>query len=197
MVPRAQFDALGSFQGASKAHGELLAQLCNCTGAHFMPRDLAEEDANFKQLIGYVVVCSQGKILTYTRGKSGGESRLHAKLSIGVGGHINPLDATGSCGLETYRAALLRELKEELHLPHDIDPAKLECLGVINDDSNSVGKVHLGIVHLLQLQSTELSSNEAALCELQWLSAQQLAGEYFQRLESWSQLALQLLPEQI
>ena len=131
------------------------------------------------------------RILHYTRGKSGGESRLHAKLSVGVGGHVNPVDTGGGkTGPAAYHAAVSREIDEELVLtqshPHRI-------IALLNDDSNAVGQVHLGIVHLVELESAEVVSREDALADLAFTPLCELNGPCFERLESWSQFCIRHL----
>ncbi len=57
-----------------------------------------EDDPSFKQLIPYVLfrwTDADGTVhlFEYLRGSGQGERRLHAKRSVGVGGHISSLDA--------------------------------------------------------------------------------------------------------
>lgn len=108
----------------------------------------AEHDPRFKQLITYVVLKSPKYTLGYKRLEGGGEGRLHGKVSIGVGGHVNELvqDIYKISGDVTENA--LRELKEELHgLPSGISADDLDFVGFINSNEDSVGKVHLGLVY--------------------------------------------------
>ena len=108
--------------------------------------------------------CHQGRILHYTRGGSGGEARLHDKGSIGIGGHINPVDRqSGHDDVSTYLAGVEREIREELVIDGNCTQ---RVLGVINDDTNDVGAVHLGIVHLFELDTDRVRANEAALANL-------------------------------
>jgi len=106
-----------------------------------------------------VVLRAGDRIFHYRRGKKGTEQRLHALRSIGVGGHINPVDGPLFDGV--YSAALVRELNEEVELPPG--PPRLEPLGLINDDSTPVGQVHLGVVHVLHLDAPNVRPREAAL----------------------------------
>lgn len=70
-------------------------------------------------------------------GGSGGEARLHDKGSIGIGGHINPVDRqSGHDDVSTYLAGVEREIREELVIDGGCTQ---RVLGVINDDSNEVG----------------------------------------------------------
>lgn len=186
VVPRALFDAIGSFQGI-RTH-ELQAaidRLLDPANHFFMDRAEAEEDPTHKQLIPYCLIRQGSSILHYTRGKSGGEDRLHAKLSVGVGGHINPVDTgNGRTGRDAYFAAVERELSEELVFD---STHTNRIAALLNDDSNEVGRVHLGIVHVIDVENTRIASREDALCELRFSELAELQGGLFPRLETWSQ----------
>ena len=191
VVKRELFDELGSFQGASKEIETYLPALMNADNSFFMDREVAEDDPGHKQLIPYCLFQYEDKILHYLRGKSGGEARLHAQGSLGVGGHINPIDTSAEGGLKTYQAAVAREIDEELNIGGTYEDT---IIGLINDDLNEVGKVHLGVVHLIKLSSDDIASNEDCLIDAKLIPISELKGEYFDRLESWSQFALSLLP---
>lgn len=186
VVSRALIDEMGSFQGIQSDHVETwMERILDSKNHFFMDRGVAEEDPTHKQLIPYCVFRYGSKILHYTRGKSGGESRLHAKISVGVGGHINPIDTgDGRTGPQAYYAAVARELEEELEIKSQYNS---RIIALLNDDSNTVGQVHLGVVHLLELDGTEIASREDALSELTFTELSVLRGEMFERLETWSQ----------
>ena len=63
---------------------------------------------------------------------------------------------------------------------------------MINDDSNEVGAVHLGIVHLFELDTDRVRANESALDNLRFVTPEELSGDMFNKLETWSRLALEL-----
>lgn len=189
VVPRPLFDEIGSFQGIrSDGIEAAIERLLDPENHFFMDRAEAEADPTHKQLIPYCLIRSGSSILNYTRGKSGGESRLHAQLSVGVGGHINPVDTgNGKTGREAYFAAVERELKEEL----TFDVAHTNRIaGLLNDDSNEVGRVHLGIVHIIEVENTRIASNEDALANLSFTELTDLRGPLFERLETWSQFVI-------
>ena len=112
VVPRPLFDSIGTFQGI-RTHGleAAIDRLLDPENHFFMDREEAEADPTHKQLIPYLVVRSGDRVLCYTRGKSGGESRLHAKMSIGIGGHINDGDAHAE---HLNEGAYLRAIEREL-----------------------------------------------------------------------------------
>lgn len=129
--------------------------------AFFIERREAEGDPRLKQLIPYCLVCrpDQGELLLMERLPAQGEARLHGKLSIGVGGHINPPDEEEEEDIIT--AGLRRELAEEVILEGE---ERVQLLGLINDDSNPVGAVHFGLVFGLVLApggSAEIREKEA------------------------------------
>lgn len=186
VVPRGLLEEIGMFLGIQTEGIEsAMAKLLDPTNHFFMDRGPAEEDPSHKQLIPYCVFRCGDRILHYTRGKSGGESRLHAKISVGVGGHINPVDTgDGRTGPEAYHAAVAREIEEELVMKGTY---KETIIALLNDESNPVGQVHLGVVHLIELENDEVTSNEDALSDLGFSTLADLRGPLFERLETWSQ----------
>ena len=192
VVPRALFDQLGAFQGfQTDGLDAAIRQLLDPGNHFFMDRAAAEEDPSHKQLIPYCIFRCGERILHYTRGKSGGEARLHAKISVGVGGHVNPIDTgEGRTGPDAYHAAVTREIEEELDLRED---HQHRIIGLLNDESNPVGQVHLGIVHLIELTSDEVKSREDALTDLAFTALTDLNGPMFERLETWSQFCIRHL----
>ncbi len=194
VVPRALLDEIGAFQGIrTNGLDAAISRLLDPANHFFMDRAAAEEDPSHKQLIPYCIFRCGDRVLHYTRGKSGGESRLHAKISIGVGGHVNPIDTGGGrTGPDAYHAAVTREIEEELDLLED-HPHKI--IALLNDESNAVGQVHLGIVHLIELKSDDVKSREDALTDLGFTPLAELNGASFQRLETWSQFCIRHLSE--
>lgn len=150
----------------------------------FMPRPEAEERPDFKQIIPYVILLRGDEVFTTRRLNKGGEARLHGKLSVGVGGHINPVDEEG----DPLMRGLHREINEEVELA---ESGELRPRGFINDDSNSVGSVHLGACFTLPVEG-EVRVRETEKLEGLWLTVPQLR-ENYEKLETWSQIALEVL----
>ncbi|MFT7462612.1 MAG: putative NUDIX family phosphoesterase, partial [Pseudohongiellaceae bacterium] len=140
----------------------------------FVERPWAEQDSSFKQIIPYVVMVHGDDVLLLQRKKAGGESRLHGKLSIGVGGHINPID--GDEGLSVLEEGCRRELTEELNIE---TPYTLEAKGAINDESGDVGSVHFGLVYVARCETADVSIRET----------EQLSGSFVSREELKRQAA--------
>lgn len=187
VVPRKVFDRLGSFAGLSFEAERYMAAFLDPANNLFLPRGAAEEDPTHKQLIPYLVLRHGHRVLCYTRGKAGGEARLHAKMSIGIGGHINDGDTHAEHFDEaSYFRAVERELHEELEIPGGY---RQRIVALLNDDSNEVGRVHLGVVHLVTVESPDIRPREDAIRDLAFLTAEELA-PLRERLESWSQICL-------
>jgi len=109
---------------------------------------------------------------------------LRALRSVGVGGHISADE--DAAAEDPYRAGMLRELREELAID---SPYRETMFGLINDDSTPVGQVHLGVVHLLELDAPRVSPREAALAAAGFAPLAELraaAAEF----ETWSQFVL-------
>ena len=146
VVPTLLFHEIGHFQGFNPDVDRYLDTLLDPMHTRYLPRPEAEEDPSYKQLIPYCVFRHGDDLFHYTRGSQQGEDRLHAKMSIGVGGHISTLDRDVSD--EPYLAGMERELEEEVSIETGYNT---QLVGMINDDETEVGKVHLGVVHVFEL----------------------------------------------
>lgn len=185
VVPRALFDALGAFQGLCAEPERYLEKFLSRENNFFMPRSKAEEDPSFKQLIPYAVFVHEGRVLHYVRGGTSGEKRLVAKGSIGIGGHINDSDESlFAFDGHAYHEAVRREISEELEIAA---PWEERIIGLINDDSTEVGRVHLGVVHRVELSSADIRAGEKAIAKLQFLALDALRARR-ESLETWSQI---------
>lgn len=164
----------------------------------FRKRTEAEDvRCNLKHIIPYVVFKDRDWIFSYERGPSSGESRLSSKISIGVGGHINPVDAVvGESMVTTYRNALMREIREEIDIK---DPSRNAgrytppIVGFINDNSNDVGKVHFGVVHLYDCSNMNIGPKEDCIQNGKFYSKEKIMSEFGDRLEPWSRMILDTL----
>jgi predicted NUDIX family phosphoesterase len=187
-VPAEHFRAVGYFHGFRRADDGYRAALLDPALFTFRPRADMETDPAFKQLIPYVVLKCGGELFQYRRGGSGTETRLHALRSLGIGGHISEADAAG--GADPYRAGMLRELAEEVTIGcHYAE----RFLGFINDDRTFVGSVHLGVVHLFELDEPRAAPREDALADAGFVSIERVRAERAE-FETWSQFVLDELP---
>ena len=193
VVPRSVLEQAGLFQGFCRDVEKYLPILLDPNQTCWMPREKAEEDPSFKQLIPYCLLAwsdpaGATQYFSYTRGGGQGEARLRTKRSIGVGGHIASTDGEHGDNA-SYEAGMLRELEEEVAISGDFTS---RCVGLINDDATPVGSVHLGIVHVFDLQSPQVVSREADLLECGFQSSQDLVADRKQ-FETWSQIALEAI----
>lgn len=156
-----------------------------------MRRGNAEENQNYKQPIPYAVLQKGDQVFAYKRLKKSGEKRLHDQLSIGVGGHMNAIE--GKHFWEAVAENLRRELTEELFI--STTNLNLEIVGLINDDLNEVGKVHLGVLLVVKLPETaEVSVRETDQLEGFWLHKKDFDNpEVLNRLESWSKYVADII----
>jgi predicted NUDIX family phosphoesterase len=190
VVRRELLERLGMFQGLCFEVDRYLPALLARENNFFMPRSQAETDPAFKQIIPYALLTHAGRVLHYVRGKKAGEQRLVAKGSLGIGGHMNDHDeGLFSMDRAAYDAAVAREVNEELKLN---SPFKNRACALLNDDSNEVGRVHLGVVHVFELESDDVRKGEAMITELAFLDRAQLAARR-ENMESWSQICLDSL----
>lgn len=149
----------------------------------FHPRGLMEQDPTYKQIIPYLVFKHADKYFLMERHAKASEQRLASKLSLGIGGHIRKEDLTG--GIFDWAR---REFHEEINYSGDF---KITPLGILNDDSNQVGRVHVGFVFLLEGEHDQISIKS----ELQSgsLMTKQECMNMQSRMESWSQMVLDQL----
>ncbi len=194
VVERRILERFGSFNGVSFEVDRFLNELWKGSGISFMPRPEAEKNPAYKQLIPYVIMTYADTYLCYIRGKGVDEARLAEKVSIGIGGHVNPSDTVSLVHKnfqEAYLNAVVREVAEEVV----VDTAHEEkIIGLINDDSNDVGQVHLGIIHLWQLAKPTVKSREQEICQLRFMKIDELH-QMRDKMETWSQLCLDRLSE--
>ena len=187
VFPRSLFEQLGVFQGFSADVDRYLPAILDKKNNSFQPRARAESDPNFKQIIPYVVVTDGNGVLHYVRGKKAGEQRLVAKGSIGIGGHINDEDPTLFANdSQAFQDAVKREVCEELAIQGTFDACPV---GLINDDSTEVGRVHFGIVHVLFRTPEQVKKNEQVITQVEFVPVEELKARR-EQMESWSQLCL-------
>ena len=182
---RELFEKLGVFQGINLDVEKYLPVITAPANTTYRERSAAELDRHFKQLIPYVLIICNDKILRYRRGKGGGETRLHGLFSVGIGGHISDVDDElfSNAG---YQEGMRRELIEEVA----IEDMKEVAVAVINDDSTEVGYVHLGVVHVMQVDNEDVAGRRSGIVSPEFVpivDAIKDAAAY----ESWSRFCLE------
>lgn len=184
VIPTARFRAAGYFHGLLAATDAYRAAILDPSAFSFRPRYEVETDPSFKQLIPYIVLKCGDLLFHYRRGSAGTEKRLETLRSVGIGGHISEADATG--GTDPYHTGMMRELAEEVNVGSGFVE---RCIGFINDDRTPVGSVHLGVVHVFELESPSARSREDALADAGFAPLAELAKQA-EQFETWSQFAL-------
>jgi len=192
VVRRALFDEIGAFQGLNFEVQEYLPSFLDRKNNFFMPRSQAETDPTHKQIIPYVLLVHNGRVLHYVRGKKAGEQRLVSKGSVGIGGHMNDGDEDlFHFDAAQYNRSVEREIHEELNLQ---TPYKNRVVALLNDDSNAVGQVHLGVVHVFELETDAVQKREAMITNLEFLTKAELESRR-ESMESWSQICIDALDQ--
>ena len=148
----------------------------------FIDRPTAEVSPQYKQIIPYVVIRHGDSIFLLQRTPKQTEARLHHKLSIGIGGHINPDTPDLLDGLH-------KELEEEVNVEGDYD---LSFFGVLNDDTTDVGQVHLGVVYILDAHDGTVTVRETEKMTGRWATIAELKNLRGD-MESWSEIVFDSL----
>jgi len=186
--PRKLLEELGVFQGLSLEIEKYLPVVTSSSDILYLNRSEAEQDRRYKQLIPYVLVICDDKILRYRRGRGGQETRLHGLYSVGVGGHISEEDHGLFSRRLGYHEAMRRELMEEVA----IGDVKDASVAVINDDSTEVGWVHFGVVHVVHVADESIAGRRSGILNPEFIliaEAVKNASAY----ESWSRFCLENL----
>jgi predicted NUDIX family phosphoesterase len=193
VIERKVLEQAGMFQGLNFDVEKYLKKIFVSGVPRFIPRTQAEKNPDYKQLIPYVIMTCGQKYLTYVRGRRGGEARLIGNRSIGIGGHINPVDDMPLFNTDFYDAyltAVKREVAEEV----TVETTHTDrIIALLNDDSTEVGKVHLGIVHYWTLDAPNVTRREQMITQMSFLTLPELQ-QLRDTMETWSQLCLDNIP---
>ncbi|MEK6191505.1 MAG: NUDIX hydrolase [Chloroflexota bacterium] len=187
VLPRDSVPGGCDFLGVSPIGDEELDDLRRAltTDGRWLDRVVAEQDSSHKQLIPYVVVRDADRVFLMERTDAGADPRLHRRATIGVGGHLNPVDD----GPDPLGSGLRREWGEELRA--DWEP-EFVPIGLLNDDRNHVGSVHLGVVFEVQAGGRRIDVRERDKLSGRMASLGEVRGAW-DRLETWSQLVAEAL----
>ena len=180
--------------GLIKENSEVLKKIVQ--NGLFLRRSELEEDPSFKQIIPYAIISNKEpersgvrqsqSFYLFKRTSKQTEKRLHNKFSLGVGGHMNPNDSMES--KEQYLIdELKRELYEEVKLLNGCLIEDIEFIGFINDDTISVGSVHIGLLYNIHVSNKEVYINETDKMTADWIDKPNLA-EFYDGMESWTKI---------
>jgi predicted NUDIX family phosphoesterase len=166
------------------ASGESAIRDAIARHGRWMNRDEAEADPSHKQAIPYVIARDRSgleeRVYLMERTAAGGDPRLHHRATIGIGGHVNPVDDSG----DRLEAGLRREWAEEMVA--EWEPSFV-AIGLLNDDRNPVGSVHLGVVFEVETAGRRLTVREQDKLSGRMVEVAEVQSAW-DRLESWSQL---------
>ena len=190
VVERKVVEEVGMFQGLTFDVERYLSKIFVQGVPRFMPRSKAEKDPSFKQIIPYVIMACDGKYLNYVRGTRAGETRLVGNRSIGIGGHINPIDDQvplfDTDFSKMYKTAVEREVAEEV----SVETTHTDrIVALLNDDSNEVGSVHLGVVHYWILDEPKVTKREQMITQMDFKTFDELQ-KIKDTMETWSGLCV-------
>lgn len=185
---RKLLEQLGVFQGLSLHVAKYLPVLTSASNLVYLNRSDAEHDKRYKQLIPYVVLLCNGRILRYRRGKGGQETRLHGLYSVGIGGHISDQDNGLFSKDIGYQEGMRRELMEEVA----VEEVNATPVAVINDDSTEVGCVHFGVVHVMRVADESVARRRSGIVAPEFIPIAQAAKD-LSAYESWSRFCLEHL----
>jgi len=172
---------LGGREGLVEIPFDSVAELIGKRG-RFIIRSVAERDETLRQVIPYMIATDgTGRVLLMRRTEKQGEKRLHGKYSLGIGGHVNADDSINP--LEAFLKGKSREFDEEV----DADILEEKYLGVINDPSTEVGRVHVGVAYLLRLDFRKVMEEDQM--DSWWIDVDDLAS-YRDALEGWSKVVI-------
>ena len=193
-VPRSALNAAGTFEGASLDIDRYM-RMVDEAELVYLPRSVAETLPAYKQLIPYIVLRTRsGRVLRYLRGSKSGETRLHGRYSIGIGGHISSTDNLDLTQLN-YLDAMWREFREEVG--NQVAVSDQQPVAIINDESNAVGQVHFGVVHLVTVENPEAIVGEAGhIANAEFVTLEELMTD-LTTYENWSQICLRSLYDQL
>ena len=152
----------------------------------FLSRNSVENDINYIQIIPYVLLHHENRLLSYRRGKLLSEERLYNFYSLGVGGHITQIDQ--NLFSETYIEGMLREVNEEVSINTEYSVSPV--IAVIYDDTNYVGKLHLGLIFIFNLGSEDVQAKEKSINEIRFIDIENLKND-MKSYESWSKICIE------
>jgi predicted NUDIX family phosphoesterase len=185
---RKLLEELGVFQGLSLEVEKYLPVVTSVSKLVYLNRSDAEQDRRYKQLIPYVLLICNDKILRYRRGRGGQETRLHGLFSVGIGGHISEEDHGLFSNNRGYQEGMRRELMEEVA----IDEVKAAAVAVINDDSTEVGYVHFGVVHVMRVANENVAGRRSGVVGPEFIPMVDAVKDP-SGYESWSRFCLEHL----
>lgn len=200
VIKRKVLEEYGLFNGVKDKHFQKqLSFLLDSSNTFFVPRIQAETDTDHKQILSYVIVEKNNKLIRFVRGVyTNAHSMLRGSLCIGFGGHVQSSDFNlfqAAYNDNGYMNSVKRELLEELKIPEfAINLKTFKIIGILNDDSSEIGKSHIAIIHKLNLDKVRFADvkklrGEKSINQLNLIPINEL-GDDFEKYEYWSKLCI-------
>jgi len=186
VVPRPVLFRDGEWQGFRDQDVDHLLDAIR-GGHRFRPRPEVEVDPSEPQIIPYLVFRFGDRYFLTHRLRRSSERRLRHLYSLGVGGHINPEDVEGA--RDPIEAGLRREWEEEVVYTGDFEH---RLIGAINDTSTEVGRVHFGLIFLVEGDRADIAIRETDKLKGAMFTVDEMRS-YYLDMESWSQLIFDYL----
>ena len=156
--------------------------LIELIGLHgeFIPRHRAEIDEVYKQVVVQAVLVAKGtsEVLLHTIPTTGGESRLHNKTSVLLGGHVEQEDG------KDVLSAVLREFGEEVDYDYTCG---VNPVGYIRMEDTPVNRVHFGLVfEFLGEQAIDPLSYDSGVMSPKFVDSKKFTEDDLSSMTSWS-----------
>lgn len=185
-LPARHVDSIALPEGFSPLEPRLLDRLFVADALWLGPRNWLENDEGFRQLVSYVVFRHANDVLMYRRTSKGGETRLHGRISLGVGGHVNAADLVTKADVVDLKATIQRACEREIAEEVECGPIQLlETVGLIKESTSSVSRVHLGVVAVCWLNQPTLAVRDPGLVDTRFVPVAELR-HLKDQMETWS-----------
>jgi predicted NUDIX family phosphoesterase len=181
----------GIFQDTSQ-----LMRSFESRSARYIRWDIANEMHDFKKIVTFTVIESDGAIFQYTHGKLVGLFPLLGRRTIGLYGHVNEYDIDLlNDDLVGIKRNAARQVISKL-MPHargtsDVDVINnLNIVGFVNSSDDEFCRTHVGVCLVYspkERPSIPLRAKSLALNNPSWISKD---GARKAELDSWSTLFL-------
>ena len=192
-IPTEQLWKLLTYHESGLIHGNFDSLNRIVQKGLFKKRSELEEDPAYKQMIPYAIISHKESILLFKRTSGQAEKRLHDKLHIGIGGHMNPGHLMEQNQLYVVDE-LTRELFEELNFSEDCSIQRIDFIGFINDDTIRVGLMHIGLFYMIQVSNKNIVVNETDKMTAEWLDKPDFS-QVYNEMETWSRIAFDYFKE--
>ena len=189
VVPTELFRRIGHFQGFCGDVGRYLPELLSPENTIYRSRREVENDPDYKQLIPYVIFChrDQGgvrRVFPVHPRVGDGRGPVAPQAGVGIGRHISAID--GRARLPVHRGDAARWMRgpDRYALPES--PG-----GTINDDETEVGRVHLGVVHLFDVDDPRVHRGKGII-ECGFRPVEEILAS-LAGFETWSQISIRVV----